>query len=58
MTDLALGMFQFEDDLPATSGVRGRRLRGAVPVTIDKRPAKGSGVAWDRSFASHARHHP
>ena len=51
MTDLAVRMFQIEDSLPATSGVRRQRPYGAVPVTIDKHSAEGCGMAWARSFA-------
>ena len=58
MTDLAVGMFQIEDGLPATSGVRRQRPRGAVPVTIDKHSAEGCENGVGQSFASPARHHP
>jgi hypothetical protein len=56
--DLAVRMFQIEDGLPATSGARRYRPRGAVPATLDKLPAEVSRRARDRSFAFPARHYP
>jgi len=41
MTDLAVEMFQFEDGLPAMSGVRRQWPRRAGRVTIDDHSPEG-----------------